>query len=111
MQLLEICQQVQSQLQRVPQAVELQSECADLEAWPMMRNLASLESLTVTTDHSSQLQEAIDKLHHHYFDQRFDDLSQTLRNATSAEHINTAKQQLKILLGEKETLQKQQKSR
>ncbi|HCI02031.1 MAG TPA: hypothetical protein DE276_02405 [Oceanospirillaceae bacterium] len=110
-QLLEICQQVQSQLQRVPQAVELQSECADLEAWPMMRNLASLESLTVTTDHSSQLQEAIDKLHHHYFDQRFDDLSQTLRNATSDEHINTAKQQLKILLGEKETLQKQQKSR
>jgi DNA primase len=110
-QLLEICQQVQSQLQRVPQAVELQSECADLEAWPMMRNLASLESLTVTTDHSSQLQEAIDKLHHHYFDQRFDDLSQSLRNATSDEHINTAKQQLKILLGEKETLQKQQKSR
>ena len=110
-QLLEICQQVQSQLQRVPQAVELQSECADLEAWPMMRNLASLESLTVTTDHSSQLQEAIDKLHHHYFDQRFDDLSQTLRNATSDEQINSAKQQLKILLGEKETLQKQQKSR
>lgn len=110
-QLLEICQQVQSQLQRAPQAVELQSECADLEAWPMMRNLASLESLTVTTDHNSQLHEAINKLHHHYFDQRFDDLSQTLRNASSEEHINTAKKQLKRLLEEKETLQKQQKSR
>jgi hypothetical protein len=109
--LLEICQQIQTQLQRAPKAAELQSECTTLEAWPMMRELAAMESLTVASDHTSQLQEAIDKLHHHYFDQRFDDLSQILRNSSGEEQINTAKKQLKSLLSEKETLQKMQKSR
>ena len=105
-QLLEICQQVQSRLKRAPRAAELQSECADLEAWPMMRNLAGLESLEVAGDHASQLSEAINKLNHHYFDQRFDDLSNILRSNHSQQETDSAKQQLKALLAEKRSLAK-----
>jgi len=108
-QILEICQQVQEQLQRPPKAAELQSECTVLDAWPMMRNLAGLESLVVASDDASQLSEAIDKLHHHYFDQRFEDLSDTLRRAHSGAEADTAKQQLKSLLSEKEALHKTKK--
>ncbi len=108
-QILEICQQVKEQLQRPPKAAELQSECTVLDAWPMMRNLAGLESLVVASDDASQLSEAIDKLHHHYFDQRFEDLSDTLRRAHSGAEADTAKQQLKSLLSEKEALHKTKK--
>jgi len=105
-QLLEICQQVLTRLNRAPKAAELQSECADLEAWPMMRSLAGLESLEVAGDHASQLSEAINKLNHHYFDQRFDDLSNILRGNHSQEDTISAKQQLKALLAEKRSLAK-----
>ena len=105
-QLLEISQQVHTRLKRAPKAAELQSECADLEAWPLMRKLAGLESLEVAGDHASQLSEAINKLNHHYFDQRFDDLSHILRSNHSQEETDTAKQQLKALLAEKRSLAK-----
>jgi len=105
-QLLEICQQVQGTLKRAPKAAELQSECANLAAWPMMRSLAGLESLQVAGDHASQLNEAINKLSHHYFDQRFDDLSNILRGNHSQAETDSAKQQLKVLLSEKRSLAK-----
>lgn len=100
-ELLSTCQAMNKHLKRAPKAAELQSECAQMEAWPLMQDLAALESLQVAGDHASQLQEAIDKLQHHYFDQRFEELSRTISQPQDAEELALAKQQLKALLSEK----------
>jgi DNA primase len=100
-ELLSTCQAMNKHLKRAPKAAELQSECAQMEAWPLMQDLAALESLQVAGDHASQLQEAIDKLQHHYFDQRFEELSRTISQSKDNEELALAKQQLKALLSEK----------
>ena len=100
-ELLATCQAMHKHLKRAPKAAELQSECAQMEAWPLMQDLAALESLQVAGDHASQLQEAIDKLQHHYFDQRFEALSRTISQSQDSEELALAKQQLKALLSEK----------
>ncbi len=99
--LLTTCQTMQAHLQRAPKAAELQSECAQMEAWPLMQDLAALESLTLDGDHASQLQEAIDKLQHHYYEQRFNDVQRAINEASNSDELTLAKQQLRALLNEK----------
>lgn len=107
-QILSTVQAMHTQLKRWPSPVELHSECASWEAWPMLRQLAAIESLLPQGNYPGQLEEAISRLLDHHFDERFNQLL-TLASQPNADA--SIKKQLKELLKEKEELQKRLKSR
>ena len=107
-QLLTTIQAMQVTLGRWPITSEVHIECAPWDAWPMLRQLAAMESLLPLGDHAQQLQAAIDKLLEHHLDERF---NQLLHQVAQPNSDPTAKQQIKTLLKEKEELQKRLKSR
>ena len=107
-QLLETVKGIHGNLHRWPNPSEIHIECASWEAWPMLRQLAAMESLLPTSNHGHQLQEAIDRLLDHHLEERFGLL---LQQASAPNADPSLKQQLKDLLKEKEGLQKRLKSR
>jgi DNA primase len=106
--LLTTVQSMHSALGRWPLASEVHIECEPWDAWPMLRQLAAMESLLPLGTHAHQLQEAIDRLLDHHLDERF---NQLLQRAAQADAAPDTKQQIKNLLKEKEELQKRLKSR
>ena len=105
-QLFNTVQDMQKALQRWPNAAELHIECATWEAWPMLRQLAAMESLLPQSNYPQQLEEAINRLLGHHFEERFNQLIQLAAEPNADTNI---KKQLKDLLKEKEQLQKRLK--
>jgi DNA primase len=107
-QLLGAVQTMRKVLKRWPNPAELHIECATWDAWPMLRQLAAMESLLPQGDYPQQLEEAINRLLDHHFEERFNQLLHlvSLPNADAS-----TKQQLKELIKEKEGLQKRLKGR
>ena len=107
-QLLNTVQDMHKALQRWPNPAELHIECASWESWPMLRQLAAMESLLPQGNYPQQLEEAISRLLGHHFDERF---NQLLQLASQPNADASIKKQLKELLKEKEQLQSRLKSR
>ena len=107
-QLLNTVQDMFQTLKRWPNPAELHIECATWDAWPMLRQLAAMESLLPQGNYPQQLEEAISRLLGHHFEER---LNQLLHLASQPNADASIKKQLKELLREKEELQKRLKSR
>jgi len=107
-QLLNTVQAMHKALKRWPNPAELHIECATWDAWPMLRQLAAMESLLPQGDYPQQLDEAISRLLGHHFDERF---NQLIHLASQPNADANTKKQLKDLLKEKEELQNRLKSR
>jgi hypothetical protein len=107
-QLLSTVQAMHKQLKRWPNPAELHIECASWESWPMLRQLAALESLLPQGNYPQQLEEAISRLLGHHFDERY---AQILQLASQPNADASIKKQLKELLKEKEELQNRLKGR
>jgi DNA primase len=106
-QLLSTVQTMRKVLKRWPNPAELHIECATWDAWPMLRQLAAMESLLSQGDYPQQLEEAINRLLGHHFEERFNHL---LHLVSQPNADASTKQQLKELIKEKEELQKRLKS-
>ena len=107
-QLLNTVQAMHKALKRWPNPAELHIECATWDAWPMLRQLAAMESLLPQGNYPQQLDEAISRLLGHHFDERF---NQLIHLASQPNADANTKKQLKDLLKEKEELQNRLKSR
>ena len=107
-QLLSTVQDMHQLLKRWPNPAELHIECATWDAWPMLRQLAAMESLLPQGNYPQQLEEAISRLLGHHFEERFNHL---LHLASQPNADASTKKQLKELLKEKEELQNRLKSR
>ena len=107
-QLLNTVQTMHKALKRWPNPAELHIECATWDAWPMLRQLAAMESLLPQGNYPQQLDEAISRLLGHHFDERF---NQLIHLASQPNADANTKKQLKDLLKEKEELQNRLKSR
>ena len=107
-QLLNTVQAMHKALKRWPNPAELHIECATWHAWPMLRQLAAMESLLPQGNYPQQLDEAISRLLGHHFDERF---NQLIHLASQPNADANTKKQLKDLLKEKEELQNRLKSR
>jgi DNA primase len=107
-QLLSTVQDMHKVLKRWPNPAELHIECATWDAWPMLRQLAAMESLLPHGNYPQQLEEAISRLLGHHFEERFNHL---LHLASQPNADASTKKQLKELLKEKEELQNRLKSR
>ena len=107
-QLLSTVQDMQKALKRWPNPAELHIECATWDAWPMLRQLAAMESLLPQGNYPQQLEEAISRLLGHHFEERF---NQLIHLASQPNADADTKKQLKDLLKEKEELQNRLKSR
>ncbi|MDC9720010.1 MAG: DNA primase [Gammaproteobacteria bacterium] len=107
-QLLNTLHTMHKALNRWPNPSELHIECATWDAWPMLQQLAAMESLLPKGNYPQQLQEAIHRLSEHHLEERF---SQLLHLASQTNADKNTKQQLKDLLKEKEELQNRLKSR
>ena len=107
-QLLNTVQTMHKALKRWPNPAELHIECATWHAWPMLRQLAAMESLLPQGNYPQQLDEAISRLLGHHFDERF---NQLIHLASQPNADANTKKQLKDLLKEKEELQNRLKSR
>ena len=107
-QLLNTVQAMHKALKRWPNPAELHIECATWHAWPMLRQLAAMESLLPQGNYPQQLDEAISRLLSHHFDERF---NQLIHLASQPNADANTKKQLKDLLKEKEELQNRLKSR
>jgi len=107
-QLLSTVQDMHKALKRWPNPAELHIECATWDAWPMLRQLAAMESLLPQGNYPQQLEEAISRLLGHHFEERF---NQLIHLASQPNADATTKKQLKDLLKEKEELQNRLKSR
>ena len=107
-QLLSTAQDMHKALKRWPNPAELHIECATWDAWPMLRQLAAMESLLPQGNYPQQLEEAISRLLGHHFEERF---NQLIHLASQPNADATTKKQLKDLLKEKEELQNRLKSR
>ncbi|MCO4838431.1 MAG: hypothetical protein KC426_10130, partial [Oceanospirillaceae bacterium] len=107
-QLLSTVQTMHKQLKRWPNPAELHIECASWDSWPMLRQLAALESLLPQGNYPQQLEQAISRLLGHHFDERY---AQILQLASQPNADASIKKQLKELLKEKEELQTQLKGR
>jgi len=107
-QLLSTVQAMNKALKRWPNPAELHIECATWDAWPMLRQLAAMESLLPQVNYPQQLEEAISRLLGHHFDERF---NQLIHLASQPNADANTKKQLKDLLKEKEELQNRLKSR
>ena len=107
-QLLSTAQDMHKALKRWPNPAELHIECATWDAWPMLRQLAAMESLLPQGNYPQQLEEAISRLLGHHFEERF---NQLIHQASQPNADATTKKQLKDLLKEKEELQNRLKSR
>ena len=107
-QLLSTVQDMHKALKRWPNPAELHIECATWDAWPMLRQLAAMESLLPQGNYPQQLEEAISRLLGHHFEERFNHL---LHLASQPNADASTKKQLKELLKEKEELQNRLKSR
>ena len=107
-QLLSTVQDMHKALKRWPNPAELHIECATWDAWPMLRQLAAMESLLPQGNYPQQLEEAISRLLGHHFEERF---NQLIHLASQPNADANTKKQLKDLLKEKEELQNRLKSR
>jgi len=107
-QLLSTVQDMHKALKRWPNPAELHIECATWDAWPMLRQLAAMESLLPHGNYPQQLEEAISRLLGHHFEERF---NQLIHLASQPNADANTKKQLKDLLKEKEELQNRLKSR
>lgn len=101
-QLLNTVQEMHKALKRWPNPAELHIECAEWDAWPMLRQLAAMESLLPQGGYPQQLEEAINRLLGHHFEERF---NQLIQRASEPNADASIKKQLKELLKEKEELQ------
>jgi len=106
-QLLGTAQTMRKVLERWPNPAELHIECTTWDAWPMLRQLAAMESLLPQDNYPQQLEESISCLLGYHFEERF---SALLHLASQPNADASTKQQLKQLLKEKEELQKRIKS-
>jgi DNA primase len=107
-QLLSTVQTMRKALKRWPNPAELHIECSTWDAWPMLRQLAAMESLLPQGNYPQQLEEAISRLLGHHFEERF---NQLMHLASQPNADANTKKQLKELLKEKEELQNRLKSR
>ena len=73
-QLLNTVQDMFQTLKRWPNPAELHIECATWDAWPMLRQLAAMESLLPQGNYPQQLEEAISRLLGHHFEERLNQL-------------------------------------
>ena len=106
--MLSTVQTMRKALKRWPNPAELHIECSTWDAWPMLRQLAAMESLLPQGNYPQQLEEAISRLLGHHFEERF---NQLMHLASQPNADANTKKQLKELLKEKEELQNRLKSR